>query len=551
MSTTAFIILIASVSIIALIYLMILIMSSGTAANKKDLQISKKDILEQANILFKQKKYKLVEKLAKTYLDIKPEHNKLRALLAKTYYATESIYDAIKECSIILNSDNSDNEVRMLLAKCYKKIGQYAKAVTELQEILKQDEDNIVAVKNLSEIYLETNQKVSSLKILKKLESLTDNNLELLQIKTNLADINIELENYSEAFDELKQILEIYPEDTETHKKLIELYMKVQYYDSAIADCEALLEVNENNSLSLWLLNNLVNLYYLEKDTEKTMEYAQKLLEHPFSDKTKTKTYIAKILISSGKEEEGLALLTDLSEKNKENIEIKYLMIQTYENKNNYPKAIELYKEIIDLVNPLEVKDVHAQMSNTFVKWAKYLFEQQEVSECFKIFTLAIQYDNTNPEIYYELGQVNAFIKNYNESILHYKKALQINPKSAKYYIGIADAYQSIGNIYEQKDALLMAVKADENNTEVLYKLALLYDEQHDKTSELKTLEKILEIDSEHIDAKYLLALLLERQGNKEEALKLYKEIESVNINYKNVHENIQMLSIEGESQVP
>lgn len=548
MSTTLFVLLIASVSIIALIYLIIMILSTSSSS-KRELQISKKDILEQANLLFKQKKYKLVEKLATTYLDVKPEHHKLRALLAKTYFTTDSIYDAIKECITILNSEERNLEVRLLLAKCYKKINQYAKAITELQEIIKQDPNNIVAVKELSGIYLETKQKVSSLKILKKLEALTDNNQELLEIKTTMADLNIELENYAEAFDELNEILEIYPEDTETHKKLIELYIKIQNYENAITECEDLLATNENNSLSLWLLNNLINLCYLEKDVDKTMVYAQKLLEHPFSDKIKTRTYIAKILIASGKEEEGMSLLNELSEKNKENIEIKRLMIQTYMNKNNYAAAIELYKEIIDIVPALEVKDIHSEMSVAFTSWAKYLFEKQDINECFKIFTLAMQYDNANPEVYYELGQVNAFIKNYNEAILQYKKAIQINSKCAKYYIAIAEAYQSIGNTYEQKDALLVAAEVDEENTEVLYKLALLYETQHDKTSEIKTLEKILELDPNHIDAKYQLALLLERQGNKEEALKLYKEIESVDFNYKNIRENIQMLSIEGESQ--
>lgn len=547
MSTSLFVLIIALISIIALIYLIVMILSSGSSSSHRELQISKKDIFEQASLLFKQKKYKAVEKLATTYLNIKPEHHKLRALLAKTYYTTDNIYDAIKECISVLNADETNNEVRLLLAKSYKKINQYAKAITELQEIIKQDSENISAVKDLSDIYLETKQKVSALKVLKKLESLTENNLELMQIKTKLADLNIELENYPEAFDELNEILEIYPEDTETHKKLIELYIKVQNYESAIENCEKLLETNENNSLSLWLLNNLINLCYLEKDVDKTMIYAKKLLEHPFSDKIKTKTYIAKILLASGKEEEGMALLSELSEKNKENIDIKRLMIQTYENKNDFVSAIELYKEILDLVNPLEVKDIHTEMSNVFVKWAKYLFEKQDVNECFKIFTLAMQYDNTNPEVYYELGQVNAFIKNYNEAILHYKKSIQINPKSAKYYMAIADAYEQIGNTYEQKDALLMASSVDENNTGVLYKLALLYENQHDKTSERATLEKILELEPSHIDAKYQLALLLERQGNKEEALKMYKEIESVDFNYKNIRESIQMLT-EGES---
>lgn len=544
-----FIAVLSALSLIYLIYLILVLTTNEKKAPKKELQISKKDILEQANILFKQKRYKLVEKLTKRYLNVNPDHTELRFLLAKTLYANDNIYEAIKEGMNVLVKNEDNNDVKLLLARCYKKINQYSKAISELQEIIKNEETNIIAVRELSDIYLETNQKISAIKLLKQLSGLTENNQELQEIKTKIADLQVELENYSEAFDELNSILEIYPEDTETNKKLIELYIKVQNYENAIECCEKLLSVNENNSLSLWLLNNLVNLYYLVKNTDKTMEYAKRLLEHPFSDKIKTRTYIAKILIASGKEEEGMKMLSELSEKNKENIDIKRLMIDTYINKKNFVPAIELYKEILDLVNPLEVKDIHSEMSNVFVKWAKYLFDKNEMNECFKVFTLAIQYDNTNSEIYYELGQVNSFIKNYSEALLHLKKAISINPNVSKYHLAISNCYGALGNVYEQKDALISAINLDENNEDALLKLALLHDSQNNIDGEVKILEKINTINPNNINAKYQLALIFEKQGKTKDALKLYKEIESIDFNFKNIQETIKMLSKEDESQ--
>lgn len=547
MSTNLLVFLIALISALALIYMIYAILLESSGPKKKELQVTPKGIVEHAKILFKQKKYKLVEKLAYKYLEIKPEHNELRLILAKSLYNEDSVYDAVREALTILTRDENDSDARLLLAKCYKKVNQPTKAIAELQEVIKHDPDNLFAAQELSSLYVETNQKASAIKTLKHLEGLTDNNGELLQIKTTLANLYVETENYPEAFDELNEILEIYPEDTDTNKKLIELYIKVQNYESAIETCENLLAVNENNSLSLWILNNLVNLYYLTKNIDKTMEYAKKLLEHPFSDKVKTKTYIAKILIASGKEQEGLEILNELSEKNEENIEIKRLLIDTYLNKNNFIAAIDLYKQIVDLVNPLEVKNVHTEMSNVFAKWARYQFEKRELNECFKTFTLAIQYDNTNPEIYYELGLVNYEIKNFNEAIIQLKKAISINEHESRYHMAIADCYQAIGNTFEQKDSLLAAINVDETNTNAYFKLAMLYDGQHDKTSEIHTLEKILELEPHHLDAKYQLALILESQGNKDKALELYKEIESIDYNFKNVQKNIEMLTSNNE----
>ena len=552
MTTNFFVFLIAIIAAIALIhiiYIVLLIMDNNKKELKKELQISKDDILEQANLLFKQQKYKLVEKLCKRYLEVKPDHHELRFLLAKTLYSNDNIYEAIKEGIATLTKNENNADVKLLLARCYKKVNQYSKAITELQDIIKNDSENIVAIRELSNIYLETNQKISAVKLLKQLSLLTENNQELHEIRTKIANLQIELENYNEAFEELNSILEVYPEDIDTNKKLIELCINIQNYASAIEHCEKLLDVNHNNSLSLWLLNHIVQLCFQIKDYDKSMYYYKMLLEHPFSDKVKAKMEMAKVLIASNHVDEGMQLLKELSEANKENVEIKRIMINTYINHKNFMPAIELYKEIIDLVNPLDVKSVHTEMSNVFVKWAKHLFEKNEMDDCFKIFSLAVQYDNLNSEIYYELGQVNAFIKNYNEAITQLKKSISLNPNVSKYYLAIANCYEAMGNAYDQKEALTIAVNADEKNEEALYKLAMLNNSQNNISEEIKLLEKIITLNSKHLDAKYQLALILEKQGNKKDALNLYKEIESIDYDFKNVQQNIEMLSKEDESQ--
>ena len=59
MNTNFFVFLIAVIAAIALIhiiYIVLLIMDNNKKEPQKELQISKDDILEQANLLFKQKK---------------------------------------------------------------------------------------------------------------------------------------------------------------------------------------------------------------------------------------------------------------------------------------------------------------------------------------------------------------------------------------------------------------------------------------------------------------------------------------------------------------
>ena len=151
----------------AILYLLIL--SSNTNSRRKQLQISKKDIYEQANLLFKQKRYKLVEKLARKYLETNPEHIKLRTLLVKASYNNDNIYDAMRDALIVLNQNPNDKDTRLILARCYKKINQYSKAITEFKELLNQDEENMIVLRELSEIYIETNQKALAIETLEKL----------------------------------------------------------------------------------------------------------------------------------------------------------------------------------------------------------------------------------------------------------------------------------------------------------------------------------------------------------------------------------------------
>ena len=183
MSTNLLAFLIALISALALIYMICAILLESSGPKKKELQITPKGIVDHAKILYKQKKYKLVEKLAKKYLEIKPEHCELRLILAKALYNEDSIYDAVKEALTILNKEENNSDARLLLAMCYKKVNQPTKAISELQEILKTDPDNMSAAQELSILYVETNQKPSAIKSLKHLETLTDNNGELLQIK--------------------------------------------------------------------------------------------------------------------------------------------------------------------------------------------------------------------------------------------------------------------------------------------------------------------------------------------------------------------------------
>lgn len=519
-----------------------MLVSFTQPTQKKELQITLEDMLKQIDLLYQQKKYDIVENVAIEYLKNQPNAIEIREYLAKVFFSRDKIYDAISATLQILEIDKSNIPMRILLAKCYKKINQISKAINEYKTVLEFDSENTIAIRELAEIYLTQNQKLSAIKMYKKLEQYVDNNADLLRIKMILVDLHEDLEEYSEAFEDLFEVKEIYPDDVDINKKLIELYIKTKDFDNATALCNELLESVQNDNFSLWILQNLVNIHYALKNYDLALEYSEKMLEHPFADKVATKALMAKIYILQGNFQEGLEYLLVLAKNNPENIEIRKILAKAYQDNKNYTDAIMTYKEILDLVPPREVSLVHTDMSDLYTTWAMDLFEQGEYSECFKLFPLAIQYDNSNPQIYYQLGIVNMHIKSYNEAILQLKKSLELDPIQPECYLKLSECYEVIENIYEEKLALLKAIKYDSENAYAYYRLAKLYEKQRDVENETVALKKVIQLDSEHIGARHKLALIYESQGLINEAIEMYESILKRDPDNQTIRENLEML---------
>ena len=543
-NTVVFIIIAISVSFI--IYLSFLLISFTQPAKKKELQISLEDMLKQIEMLYRQRKYEIVENVSLEYLKTQPDAIEIREYLAKTFYARDKIYDAISAILQILERNKDNIAMHVLLAKCYRKINQTSKAVNEYKLILDLDPDNSIAIRELADIYLAQNQKISAIKMYKKFENFVDSNAELLKVKLILAGLHTDLEEYSEAFEELFSIKEIYPEDMEVNKKLIELYIKIKDFENATNLCKELLMSIQDDNFSLLLLQNLVNIYYALKNYDEALEYADRMLERPFADKVSTKALIAKIYILKGEFNKGLDYLLTLAENNPENVEIRKIIAQAYIDEKQYTNAVTTYKEILDLVPPREVALVHSDMSNLYIQWAMDLFEEGEYTECFKLFPLAIQYNESNPQIYFQLGKVNMHIKSYNEAINQLRKSLELDPVQPECYICLSECYEVIENIYEEKIALLKAIKYDNENPYAHYRLAKLYARQRDTENEIASLRKVIQLDPDHIGARHQLALIYESQGAISDAIEMYESILKRDPENETAKENLEMLREEG-----
>lgn len=527
-----------------LIYILYIIML-GSNKNKDDeeLQITSQELIEQLNILRKQKKYNIVENLAKKYLEKRGKDDGVRTVFAKVLHETNRIYEAIDHAKIIIKHQPDNYKMMIFLANCYIDVEKPMKAINIFQEILEKDPDNAVAIKGLAEVYLDTNQKTSAIKMYQKLEKFLESNQEKAKNKLTIAKIHIEFAEYDLAIKEYEQILELYPDDINVKKALIELYNRNSDYEQLINIALELYNKYADNEIGLWAMEALMETYKNLKNYEKAMEYANLIKLHPLGNNVQSGENIAMILLEEGKFEESIELLKALITEDVNNVTLKKELALAHEKNKDFNHACDIYKKILEEASANDVNQIHLELSNIYSNWAMYNFSQGDNEECFKHFTTAIKYFDQNPDVYYRLGKVNYLIKNFNEAIAQFKKAIELNPQNSEYYYEISECYKEIDSIYEQKKYLIESLKYNFENALVHYNLSVLYDMQNDRTNAMLHVKKALELNENYIDAKHKLALMLEHSGDKEGAAKVYEEILALEPENEVAINNLKMLN--------
>lgn len=526
-----------------LIYILYrLMLGSDNDGKDNELQITSDEILEQLNILRKQKKYNIVESLAKNYLLKKSNDDGVRAILAKSMHDSGRIYDAIEQAKIIVKHQPNNFNVQTFMANCYLEVDKPMKAIAIFLEILSRDFYNVVAIKELSQIYFDTNQKKSALKMYKRLEDFLESDTEKAKNKAIIAEIHVEFKEFDMAIQEYEQILEIYPDDIYVKRRLVELYGVISDFDSLIRVASELYTAYASDINGLWAMKMLMEVYQIKHDYDRALEFAHLIREHSLSDKIQSGEDIAKILLEKNQIEDSIEMLKALIVQDPKNIELKETLADAYERKQDFESAISIYKKLLDDVEASDIEQIHYEISTIYANWAIHLFAKNESDECFKRFIIALQYYSKNPDLYYQIGNVNKAIKNFNESIAQYKKAIELDSTNVNYYYAIAECYQKIDSIYEQKKALTESLKYNSNNAEVYYELGLIYQLQNDTNSAISHIEKAIELDDNFVAAKCKLALIFEHVGNKEEAIRLYEEILRFDPQNEEVINNLKMI---------
>jgi tetratricopeptide (TPR) repeat protein len=162
-----------------------------------------------------------------------------------------------------------------------------------------------------------------------------------------------------------------------------------------------------------------------------------------------------------------------------------------------YDEAIEYYKKAI-AINP-GYADAHANLGVTYMNKGR-------LDEAIVTLEKALTLDAQNAGAQYNLGLLFDKKGKIDEAISAYEKSIAINPRFAR-------AYQNLGIAYFDKDLKSMAA-------ECFYKAALLFNEQGETGSALKSYDALTLTESKELEQALSEKLFPEQHQKNSEAAK-------------------------------
>ncbi len=186
-----------------------------------------------------------------------------------------------------------------------------------------------------------------------------------------------------------------------------------------------------------------------------------------------------------------------------------YNLGSIYFRKAEYEKAAEQFKKVVEIMENHDWAYEHSDQS-----WKKPGREEEAV----KAFQKDLRLDPTGTDAslkwlhtsaYIELGLLSEMQADYPRAILHYQKAIALNPENFVVYYNLGVIYRKLKKTDHAISKFKKAAKLNPGFIPAYINLARCYQNQGDRHQAIRMYQKALEIEPNHTLAKNELAPLL------------------------------------------
>ena len=391
------------------------------------------------------------------------------------------------------------------LAIVYYNKGLYEEAIEELEKAIKIDPNFVLARNNLDIILKKTGRLEQRVE---KLARILDEEPYDEQKTLELADTYRKLNRHSQAIIFYRKVLDLNPGSFEAHYGLGTTLKLLGKYDDALEEIKQALEIK----ISPEVYRVLGEIYFNKGVIDLAIKnFQESLTLDPSSAEGHFMLGFA--LGEKGKLEESLHEVRKAIELNPALAQFEpNLPINIEKHKGHW----EFLKEQLGIPKPMSNEyQVHYNMGISYRNKGLFNEAKREFEECLKTKV-------ENPDLFYALGQVNIFLKKYDESLEFLQRAFDKDFDSAP----IANALGVVYLLQEQfENALGFFEKALSLNKEfpgALNNLAVVHIRLKKFEKASTHFKKAIELGS--IDARFNLGMYHLKKQKYEQALEIFTE---------------------------
>jgi len=322
-------------------------------------------------------------------------------------------------------------------------------------------------------------------------------------------------------------------------KRLKEVYIKNNDMDEAVAILQKLMAVNEND---YELFEELMLLLYKAKKYDEVLNLSKLITRYPNADICNIQNIIAKVYIRTDKIEDSMSLLNDILQQYPGNMYLRQTLAQAYVTANKFDSAVALYLDLIANADISKTNMLRSNLSSVYCSYGVYRYKNKNYQEAFEKFATALEYDDTNADVYYHIGYCNALIKNYTEAINNLKKSIEIEPTKNMYKSLLATIYFELGDIAEAVKLYEDILSTEPQNMQALVGVGIIYQAQNNHEKAIKSFKTVLMKEPNNTDIRYNLALCYEYIRHREAAIEEYETVLEINPEHQAAATNLNML---------
>ncbi len=509
---------------------------------EKPKEITHEDVIERCNQLLNQGMHAELQRYAQRELSKNYGNVELRRILAQSLMASGNEQMAIKHYEAILSIAPYDIKTQEMLAQYYYENGPKNRAIELYEQILLYDSGNINAVENLAKLYEQTENWEKAIEMYQLIIDAEVDENRITELKYTLANLYTNIGDNEKAFEAYEKIHQSDPENLEILILLADLAYKNKYWQDCLKYYKKIISIVGDD---FEILEKIAQLQATLENWPEAIEAYKKIISLEDPESTNYlyhQNELCNAMLKNKQYAEAIDLLKDLLAQNPKETSFAFTLAQAYTLIGEFQIGVNLYNKLLEDLPPEQGEIIINYISNLICAWAQDLFKKGQYNQAFDKFFEALKYNEENDEVYYQLGKCNYYIKSFQDSIAHFKRAIAIKPQESKYYFGLGCAYDEMGSVKNAKIAFYDAINIDPMNIQARIAYAISLTKELEYAQSIEQFTEVLKYIPDNADTLYNLALAYELVGDIERAIKYYKKAIDTDHNHKEAKHNIELL---------